>query len=61
MRVVSPDEFFLAVEAVERPAPETTTVRGYRVKVRYGEPTGDEEERARLTARTVVGAMKRMK
>lgn len=61
VRVMGPDEFFFAIEAGERPAPEAKTVRGYRVKVRYGEPTGDEEERARLIARTVVGAMKRLK
>lgn len=59
VHVVSPDEFLLALEAWTRPVPEGKTVRGYRVKVRYGQPAGDEDERTRLIARTIMGAVKR--
>ena len=61
VRVVSPDEFFTAVETREQPAVKTGTVRGYRVSVSSGSAAGDREARERAIVNTVLGALRRPK
>jgi len=63
VHVLLPEEFFSFLEELDaQAASKDTTVRGYTVKVRY-KPMGEAEksERKQAIARTILGALKRLK
>jgi DNA helicase HerA-like ATPase len=61
IQIVEPDAFFTVMEQGSVPAGTIQTVRGYRVKVGYGQQGPDVGARRRVIADTVVGALRRLR
>ena len=63
VHVLLPEEFFSLLEELDAQATNReTTVRGYKVKVRYKPADeADKKERRRVIAQTITTAMRRLR
>jgi DNA helicase HerA-like ATPase len=61
VHVVSPDEFFGALETRKAEVAQSQTIRGYRVEVKHRAAREGLPARERMVAETVIGALRRMK
>jgi hypothetical protein len=62
VQYLTPEELFSFLESLEVPTVQETTVRGYRVKLKYGaSPKNDTKAKKQAITEVLLRAMKRLR